>query len=81
MFNFISNSKHVNIDERVYNFPNSDQIVAIWVEDNNENILLEENIVVYAHSSERVHKIKHYYECYDPLQYALVIVMDHVIHI
>ncbi|XP_057780225.1 uncharacterized protein LOC130998836 [Salvia miltiorrhiza] len=67
-------SKDVNLDQRVYNSPHADQVAAIWVEGNNENIPLERDIVVHAHSGDR-HRIKHYYGCYDPLQYPLLFPM------
>ncbi|XP_012856992.1 PREDICTED: uncharacterized protein LOC105976260 [Erythranthe guttata] len=64
-------SKDVKLDQRVYNTPTPDQVAAIWVEGNNENMSCEHNIVVHAHSGHR-YRIKHYYGCYDPLQYPLL---------
>ncbi|XP_012837761.1 PREDICTED: uncharacterized protein LOC105958298 [Erythranthe guttata] len=64
-------SKDVRLDQRVYNAPGADQVAAIWVEGNNENIPFEHNIIVHAHSGHK-HRIRHYYGCYDPLQYPLL---------
>ncbi|KAI3470148.1 hypothetical protein Pfo_026811 [Paulownia fortunei] len=55
-------SKDVKLDQRVYNSPTADQVVAIWVEGNNANIPFERDIIIHAHSGYR-HRIKHYYEC------------------
>ena len=63
--------KDVRLDQLVYNVPTTEQVAAIWIEGNNPNAQLELNIVVPAHSGHR-HTVKHYYSCYDPLQYPLL---------
>lgn len=65
-------SKDVKLDQRVYNAPTTDQVAAIWVEENNENIPFQHNIVVDAHSGQR-HRIKHFNGCYDRLQYPILL--------
>ena len=63
--------KDVKLDQRVYNSPTADQVAAIWIEGNNPRALLERDIIVHAHSGQR-HNIKHYFSCYDPLQYPML---------
>ncbi|XP_012841137.1 PREDICTED: uncharacterized protein LOC105961450 [Erythranthe guttata] len=64
-------SKDVRLDQRVYNSPTADQVAAIWVEGNDPHIPAERDIVVHARSGHK-HRIKHYYGCYDPMQYPLL---------
>ncbi|KAL0298249.1 UNVERIFIED_CONTAM: hypothetical protein Sangu_3152400 [Sesamum angustifolium] len=64
-------SKDVKLDQRVYNSPAADQVAAIWVEGNDGDIPFERDIIVHSHSGDR-HRIKHYYGCYDPLQYPIL---------
>ncbi|KAL0277960.1 UNVERIFIED_CONTAM: hypothetical protein Sradi_7309600, partial [Sesamum radiatum] len=64
-------SKDVKLDQRVYNSPTADQVAAIWVEGNDGDIPFERDIIVHSHSGHR-HRIKHYYGCYDPLQYPIL---------
>ncbi|KAL0369053.1 UNVERIFIED_CONTAM: hypothetical protein Scaly_1124200 [Sesamum calycinum] len=64
-------SKDVKLDQRVYNSPTADQVAAIWVEGNDDDIPFERDIIVHSHSGHR-HRIKHYYGCYDPLQYPIL---------
>ncbi|GAA0170490.1 hypothetical protein LIER_24735 [Lithospermum erythrorhizon] len=64
-------SKDVNLDQRLYNCPTSDQVAAIWVEGYNLNVPIERDIIIHSHSGYN-HKLKHYYGCYDPLQYPLL---------
>ena len=59
------------MDQRVYNSPLADEVAAIWVEGNDPNSPLERDITVHAHSGQK-HRVKHYYGCYDPLQYPLL---------
>ncbi|XP_020243618.1 uncharacterized protein LOC109821874 [Asparagus officinalis] len=59
------------VDQRVYNSPTVDQVAAIWVEGNNDNVPYEREIVVHSHSGKN-HQVKHYFGCYDPLQYPLL---------
>ncbi|KAL0553767.1 hypothetical protein IC582_007671 [Cucumis melo] len=61
----------VKVDQRVYSMPTTDQVAAIWIEGNKENVPFERDIVVHAHSGSR-HRIKHYFSCYDSLQYLLL---------
>ena len=64
-------TKDIRLDQRVYNSPTTDQVAAIWIEGNNANIPFERDIVVHSHSGQR-HKIKHYFGCYDALQYPIL---------
>ena len=64
-------SADVKLDQRVYNAPKVDQVAAIWIEGNNSHIPIERDIVITSHSGYK-HRIKHYYSCYDPLQYPLL---------
>lgn len=64
-------SKDVNLDQRVYNSPTADQVAAIWIEGNGPYIAVERDIIVHAQSGQR-HRVKHYYGCYDPMQYPLL---------
>ena len=41
------------------------------VEGNNANLAHERDIIVHTHLGHK-HTIKHYYGCYDPLQYLLL---------
>ncbi|XP_020263362.1 uncharacterized protein LOC109839344 [Asparagus officinalis] len=59
------------VDQRVYNLPIVDQVAAIWIEGNNYNVPYEREIVVHSHSDKN-HQVKHYFGCYDPLQYHLL---------
>lgn len=64
-------ASNVKVDQRVYNTPTADQVAAIWIEGNKENVPFERDIVVHAHSGNR-HRIKHYFSFYDSLQYPLL---------
>ncbi|XP_071910378.1 uncharacterized protein [Coffea arabica] len=59
------------LDQRVYNLPMASQVAAIWTEDDDESTDKNVNIQVYTHSNTS-HRIKHYYGCYDPLQYPIL---------
>ncbi|XP_073121078.1 uncharacterized protein [Henckelia pumila] len=64
-------SKNVSLDQRCYNNPSADQVAAIWVEGNDDtNIPYDRDIVARARDGQ-THQIRHYYGCYDPLQYPL----------
>ncbi|XP_049360644.1 uncharacterized protein LOC125825341 [Solanum verrucosum] len=63
---------NASLDQRVYNKPSVDQVATIWVDGNNPNIPFERDIVVHEHSGKK-HRVKHYYGCYDPLQYPLIL--------
>lgn len=53
------------------NLPSASQVAAIWTENDNESTDKGAHIRVYTHSNSS-HKIKHYYGCYDPLQYPIL---------
>ncbi|XP_020262380.1 uncharacterized protein LOC109838340 [Asparagus officinalis] len=59
------------VDQRVYNSPTVDQVAAVWVEGNNDNVPYEREIVIHSHSSKN-HQVKHYFGCYGPLHYPLL---------
>ncbi|XP_027088739.1 uncharacterized protein [Coffea arabica] len=59
------------LDQRVYNLPSASQVVAIWTENQDESGHTGAHIQVYTHSNSS-YKIKHYYGCYDPLQYPIL---------
>ncbi|KAH0633391.1 hypothetical protein KY284_036177 [Solanum tuberosum] len=63
---------NASLDQRVYNKSSVDQVAAIWVDGNNPNIPFERDIVVHEHFGNK-HQVKHYYGCYDPLQYPLIL--------
>ena len=72
----IDNQKSVlncypGLDQRVYNLPTASQVAAIWTEDDDESAIKNVHIQVYTHSNTS-HRIKHYYGCYDPLQYPIL---------
>ncbi|XP_009791383.2 uncharacterized protein [Nicotiana sylvestris] len=62
---------NATLDQRVYNKPSVDQIATIWVDGNNLNVPFNREIIVHEHSDNK-HRVKHYYGCYDPLQYPLL---------
>ena len=62
----------IKLDQRVYNSPSVDQIATIWIEGNTPNLAHEPYIIVHSHSGHK-NTIKHYYGCYDPLQYPLLL--------
>ncbi|KAH0652401.1 hypothetical protein KY289_030079 [Solanum tuberosum] len=63
---------NASLDQRVYNKSSVDQVAAIWVDGNNPNTPFERDIAVHEHSGNK-HRVKHYYGCYDPLQYPLIL--------
>ncbi|GER29257.1 F-box family protein [Striga asiatica] len=67
-------AKDVKLYQRVYNSPTVDQVAAICVERNNNDVPFERDIIVHTHSGYG-HRIKHYFGCYDPLQYPLLFPM------
>ncbi|XP_020266738.1 uncharacterized protein LOC109842248 [Asparagus officinalis] len=64
-------SKNTNLDQRIYNSPTAEQVAAIWIEGYNPNEPLNREIIIQEHSGQR-HQVKHYYSCYDPLQYPIL---------
>ncbi|XP_059663506.1 uncharacterized protein LOC132309192 [Cornus florida] len=61
----------VQLDQRVFNSPTTDQVAAVWIEGAYPDMRLERDIIVVAHSG-RKHRVRHYFGCYDPLQYPLL---------
>ncbi|KAI0497090.1 hypothetical protein KFK09_023418 [Dendrobium nobile] len=60
----------VRIDQRVYNAPTVSQVAAIWIEGDSTSFI-ERDIILTSHSG-TYRKIKHYFGCYDPLQYPIL---------
>nr|XP_027096190.1 uncharacterized protein LOC113716088 [Coffea arabica] len=63
--------KDASLDQRVYNSPTADQVAAIWIEGNDPSENVQRDIIVHAHSG-APYRVKHYYGCYDPLQYPIL---------
>lgn len=63
--------KDVSLHQRVYNSPTADQVAAIWIEGNDPSENVQRDIIVHAHSG-APYRVKHYYGCYDPLQYPIL---------
>ncbi|XP_073048807.1 uncharacterized protein [Primulina eburnea] len=63
--------KNAGVDQRCYNHPTADQVAAIWVEGNNPDIPYDRDIILHGTDGHK-HIIKHYFGCYDPLQYPLL---------
>ncbi|XP_073035171.1 uncharacterized protein [Primulina eburnea] len=63
--------QNAGLDQRCYNSPTADQVAAIWIEGKNPDIPYDRDIVIHGHNDE-YHRIKHYFGCYDPLQYPLL---------
>ncbi|KAL3532811.1 hypothetical protein ACH5RR_006332 [Cinchona calisaya] len=60
------------VDQRVYNNkPTVSQVVAIWVEGEQNGEIDHRDIQVYTNGGHS-QKIEYYYGCYDPLQYPLM---------
>ncbi|XP_027174114.1 uncharacterized protein LOC113773690 [Coffea eugenioides] len=61
------------LDQRVYNLPSASQVAAIWTETDvvDDTHDRSAHIQVYSHS-DTGYTIKHYYACYDSLQYPLL---------
>ncbi|XP_073317222.1 uncharacterized protein [Primulina huaijiensis] len=58
-------------DQRVFNRPTVSQVAGIWLESNEENQYIGQHIQVYP-KNKCTQIIKHYFGCYDPLQYPLI---------
>ncbi|KAK9733317.1 hypothetical protein RND81_04G059400 [Saponaria officinalis] len=58
-------------DRRTHNASTASQVAGIWVEDAPADSPLTQDIVVYTRSGAS-HRILHYYDCYDPLQYPIL---------
>ncbi|PIM98422.1 hypothetical protein CDL12_29099 [Handroanthus impetiginosus] len=63
-------SKNVKLDQRIYNSPRANQVATIWMEGYNPDMAMERDITVHSYSGHK-YRIKHYYGCYNPLQYLL----------
>lgn len=60
-----------NLDQRVYNLPSASQVAAIYVE--NAESVGERTIPIQVYSAgNKGYAVKHYYGCYDPMQYPLL---------
>ena len=59
------------LDQRVYNAPSTSQVAGIWTENSDTNQSAKHDIIIYSHSGNS-HRIKHYFGCYDPLEYPLL---------
>ncbi|XP_074277421.1 uncharacterized protein LOC141601059 [Silene latifolia] len=62
-------------DQHTYNAPTASQVASIWVEDEGLSEPLRLDIVVYARSGISL-CVRHYYGCYDPLQYTFLFPYD-----
>nr|XP_027090265.1 uncharacterized protein LOC113711301 [Coffea arabica] len=60
-----------NLRHRVYNLPSASLVAAIWTENQGESGHKGTHIQVYTHSNSS-YRIRHYYGCYDPLQYPIL---------
>ncbi|XP_021719151.1 uncharacterized protein LOC110686855 isoform X2 [Chenopodium quinoa] len=58
-------------NQRVYNAPTSDEVAVIWPDSVSSSQSSWPHILVTGKSTE-IHRIAHYYGCYDPLQYPLL---------
>ncbi|XP_074314231.1 uncharacterized protein LOC141649439 [Silene latifolia] len=62
-------------DQCVYNAPTSDKVAVVW----SDNTALQGNegphIIAYGKGANN-HRIRHFYGCYDPLQYPLLLPKD-----
>ncbi|KAJ9551807.1 hypothetical protein OSB04_015852 [Centaurea solstitialis] len=60
----------VKLDWRVYNRPTTSEVVAIWVEGNDNITAYKRSVIVYGRS-DYSQTIEPYFSCYDPLGYPL----------
>ncbi|XP_021754981.1 uncharacterized protein LOC110720288 isoform X1 [Chenopodium quinoa] len=61
------------LDQRVYNAPTANEVAVIWSEETSSSKYSSVHIVAYGRKeTDKPHRIKHYYGCYDPLQYPLL---------
>lgn len=63
------------LDQHSYNLPYSSQVAAIFTESDDITIDKQSHIQVYSYL-DASYRIKHYYSCYDPLQYPILFVRD-----
>ncbi|KAG5517414.1 hypothetical protein RHGRI_037973 [Rhododendron griersonianum] len=59
------------VDDKTFNAPTASQVALIWKDNEDDSELRERDILVEKHDGHSV-TIKHYYGCYDPLQYPLL---------
>ena len=64
-------NKNTAPDQKTFNAPTSDEVAGIWVDRSVGSSIGGPHILVHGKSNQS-HQIKHYYGCYDPLQYPLV---------
>lgn len=67
----------MGLDQRVYNAPLPSKVARIWLDDNefgnhSSHNKLEQEIPIHDHSGESC-KVQYYYDCYDTLQYPLLL--------
>jgi hypothetical protein len=60
----------IDVDQRRYNAPAMDQVVAIWLDGNDPKKRFDHSIVIYGKSMDP-HYIRAYHGFYDPLAYPL----------
>ncbi|XP_074299983.1 uncharacterized protein LOC141631177 [Silene latifolia] len=59
-------------DQRVYNAPTSDEVAVVWTDSTTMQGNEGPHIIAYGRGS-RSHRVRHFYGCYDPLQYPLLL--------
>lgn len=59
------------LDQNVFNKPSTSQVAGIWLESDDREQCASQHIQVYPKSSQP-QIIKHYFGCYDPMQYPLI---------
>jgi hypothetical protein len=64
-------NKNTVLDQRRANAPTSDEVAVIWPEKLSSSESSDPHIIVSGKSNQK-HRIRHYYGCYDPLQYPLL---------
>jgi hypothetical protein len=60
----------ISVDQRRYNAPAIEQVVAIWFDGNDPQQRFERSIVIYGKENQS-HYIRPYHGCYDPLAYPM----------
>ncbi|XP_021749405.1 uncharacterized protein LOC110715140 [Chenopodium quinoa] len=64
-------NQHAVLDQRMFNAPTSNEVAAIWT-DSTGSSKSEGSYICVSGRSDDIHRIYHYYGCYDPLQYPLL---------
>ncbi|XP_027120495.1 uncharacterized protein [Coffea arabica] len=59
------------VDQHIYNKPTVSQVGALWTESQTSDQTNSKHIQVYSKSG-NAQIVKHYYGCYDPMQYPLI---------